>query len=172
MEPEDLRIWLERSSRLSAEFARGFEARFGYPPGENRVFVADGDDSGDLEELAKLGAPAELLDFFVHVREVSLPDLGNGVFVHSARHVLTGLLGALPTRLVGVAEERITVLGSDGGGSLFALSAGGGQVYRLRGGAFLDGAYEAGHQGTTVVANDLREFLDGILRELERQVAV
>lgn len=77
--PEDLRGWIERTSRLSAEFGRGFEARFGYPPGENRVFAA------------------------------------------------------------GVAEERITVFGSDGGGSMFALSAAGGQVRRLRGGAFLDG---------------------------------
>lgn len=92
MKPEDLRVWIERSSRLSAEFERGFEARFGYPPGENRVLAAEGVVSGDLEELAKLGVPTGLLDFYACVREVSLPDLGNGVFVHSARQVIAGLL--------------------------------------------------------------------------------
>ncbi|MEU8412009.1 SMI1/KNR4 family protein [Amycolatopsis japonica] len=79
VKPEDLRVWIERSSRLSAEFERGFETRFGYPPGENRVLAAEGVVSGDLEELAKLGVPTGLLDFYACVREVSLPDLGNGV---------------------------------------------------------------------------------------------
>ncbi|MER7861349.1 hypothetical protein ABTX61_19740 [Amycolatopsis japonica] len=170
MEPEDLKVWIERSSRLSAEFERGFEARFGYPPGENRVLAAEDVGSGDLEKLAKLGVPAGLLDFYACVGEVSLPDLGNGVFVHPARHVVAGLLGALPTRLAGATEGRIVVFGSDGGGSMFALRPACGSVYRLRGGAFLDGAYEVDQQGTAVVATDLREFLAGILRELESRV--
>ncbi|MFK0249919.1 hypothetical protein ACIQUM_34910 [Amycolatopsis azurea] len=154
-------------SFLSAEFERSFEARFGYPPGENRVFAGDRDDSGVLEELAKLGAPAGLLDFYAQVREVSLPDVGNGIFLHPAGHVIAGLLGAMPTRLTGAVEDEIIVFGSDGGGSLFALSKAGGHIRRLRGGSFLEGAYEADPRGTMVVAKDLREFLDGILTELE-----
>ncbi|MFJ4103887.1 hypothetical protein [Amycolatopsis japonica] len=162
----DLRSWCKRMSFLSAEFERRFEAKHGYPPGGNRLLLA-GDDSDDIRLLADLGCATELLDFYAVVRQVSLPDLGNGTFVHSARHVLTGLRGAMPTLLGGVTEDPIIVFGSDGGGALFALSTSGRGVYRLFGGAFVAGTYDADQAGVTTVAPDLRRFLDTVLAELE-----
>ncbi|MER6666282.1 hypothetical protein ABT256_17205 [Amycolatopsis japonica] len=70
-----------------------------------------------------------------------MPDLGNGVFVHPARQVVAGLLGAGLSTACG-------------------------------GRALLDSACEADQQGTAVFASGLREFLDGILRELESRVVV
>ncbi|WP_145926759.1 hypothetical protein [Amycolatopsis orientalis] len=165
----DLRSWVMRMSSLCAEFERRFEARFGYPPGENQVRLA-GDDRDDLRLLAELGCATELLDFYAVVKEVSLPDLGVGTFVHSARHVLTGLRGTMPTLLGGATEDSIVVFGSDGGGALFALSASGRGVYRLRGGAFVADTYDADQTGVTTVAPDLHRFLGAVLAELEGQV--
>lgn len=165
----DLRFWTQRMSFLSAEFERGFEARCGYPPGGNQVVLAY-EAPGGSRLLADLGRATELVDFYAVVREVSLPDLGNGIFVHSAREVLAGLRGAMPTLLGGATEDSIIVFGSDGGGALFALSTSGRGVYRLRGGAVLAGTYDADQAEVATVAPDLRRFLDTVLAEVEGRV--
>lgn len=61
------------------------------------------------------------------------------------------------------------MFGSDGGGALFALSAGKeAPVLRLSGGAFVGGAYDV--DGATVVAANLQDFLAFLRREVTESV--
>lgn len=142
---------------LAAEFTVGFEERFGYPPDVNRAVLAAAPAEGFSGELAVL---------YDVVHEVSLPDVGNGYFVHTPEMVLLGIGGESPTRLTGTVEDSIVVFGSDGGGGLFALSATGRGVYRMTGGSFLarGAPYDGG--GVTVVAPGVGQYLDLLRAQL------
>jgi hypothetical protein len=97
------------------------------------------------------------------VHEVSLPDVGNGYFIHAPALVLEG---ESPTRLTGTVEDRIVVFGSDGGGALFALSASGRGVYRLANGSFTARGTPYDDGDVAVVAPDIGQFLDFLRAEL------
>jgi hypothetical protein len=72
-------------SRLAAQFCVGFEHSFGYPPDDHTVRGPT--PAEDLQALVANGTvdvPGELIEFYRHIAEVSLPDLDNGYFIHSA----------------------------------------------------------------------------------------
>ncbi|WP_143060619.1 DUF6881 domain-containing protein [Amycolatopsis tolypomycina] len=142
---------------LATQFTASFEERCGYRPDVNRVVLATAPAKGFSGELAVL---------YDVVREVSLPDVGNGYFIHAPEMVLLGIQGDSPTRLIGTVEDSIVVFGSDGGGGLFALSMSGRGVYRLADGSFFarGAPYDGGD--VTVVAPDIGRFLDFLGAEL------
>ncbi|MFC6566037.1 SMI1/KNR4 family protein [Actinoplanes utahensis] len=139
-----------------------FEARFGFPPEEHEVAGPVSEEQlAGLAELHGDGLPADLVTFHRVVAEVDLPDVENGYWIHSPP--LPGEDPGHPRRLTD--GRRVVVFGSDGGGGLFALTAGpGSPVLRLAGGSFLGGAYDADHAAP--VAADLQEFLTSLLREV------
>jgi hypothetical protein len=134
---------------LAKEFVSGFEERFGYPPDENGVVFARSPAGGACGALHDV------------VREVSLPDVGNGYFIHPRAH---------DARLTGFVEEPVTVFGSDGGGALFAVSGAGKGVYRFTGASTVPEEYAVRENGIAVVAPGLREFLDLLRDELRKQM--
>lgn len=129
-----------------------------------------------LAELAALVAgplrtlmPSDLLRWYRWVREVSLPDVANGYFVHAPDLVTAHALGAGVRRISGRHNDSVVVFGSDGGGTLYALRAPSGTaVYRLPAGLVLAGVYFNDHDPRyAVVAPSLVGFLD-LLRDAVR----
>jgi hypothetical protein len=160
-------------SELVSRFMSNFEAQFGYPPGENAVFEVTSGQGGDpVHALAAAKAPSALIEFYAKVDKVSLPDVGNGLFVHTAEAVADGLKGEQPTEMVGSFHDSIVVFGSDGGGCLFALNSLGDKVYRLGGGSLVGSVYDVDEPNASVIATGFQEFLDYLRRELSDAVAV
>ncbi|MFC3385430.1 PqqD family protein [Couchioplanes azureus] len=151
-----------------AGIVRNFEQTHGYPPGENVVrTAAPGDSSALPGGTSVAGLHDDLAAFYSRVEEVSLPDVGNGFFVHPLEDVVAGRVeGFQPTGLRGSVNDAITVFGSDGGGGLFALNESGDRVYRLSGGSLVASVYEVDDSGVAVVATDLWAFLDHLLDEV------
>ncbi|MFF3920718.1 hypothetical protein ACFYZB_46505 [Streptomyces sp. NPDC001852] len=152
---------------LASRFTANFEAGYGYPPDDNTVVRAT-PEIGRLAvaALSAQGVTGDLLDFYTQIEEVSLPDLGNGIFIHSAESVAGGISGNQPTEVVGALNERITVFGSDGGGALIALAASNGRILKLHGGAWAGSQYDVEDSGVDDIAPSLWVFLEQVRAEL------
>lgn len=159
-------------SVLATRFVAGFEAAYGYPPGENHVSRASGGSGGELLAGALGDASAsELRTFFSRVARVSLPDVGSGFFVHPVEHVVEGLRGVnQPTRVVSTDDREIVVFGSDGGGALFAADRRTGEIVRLGDGALLGEVFKVDEAEVQVIAQDLGGFLRFLHGELLRHM--
>lgn len=152
--------WRVSVTALLAELLGTFSQRFGFEPGVNAVGPPAAAEA--LASLAALRpAPArELLLFYESIGEVSLPDVGNGYFIHPPRLVAGQAQAGGPRRIGPPFDVDVVAFASDGGGALYALpAAGAGPVYRLRDCALLDGAAVASAGGAEAAAGDLREFL-------------
>ncbi|MFG2040630.1 hypothetical protein [Dactylosporangium sp. NPDC048998] len=111
-------------------------------------------------------APDGLVALQRWVGPVSLPDIGNGYFLHP----VDGLIGCLDHD--GYADQiaeplidcvDIVVFGSNGSGDLYAIATKDGSVFRLRDAEYLRGIYHGSERGISVVGDDLREFLERFL---------
>ncbi len=161
--------WAGRMDALGSTFMEQFTSKFGYPPDENYVARTESSGSAEVSGVAGVeGVPDDLVTFYRHVEQVSLPDVDSGFFVHPEGRTVAGLRGGLPTRIAGSREDSVVVFGSDGGGSLFALSAtDGSTVYRLPPSRVEGDVYTSGPIPPEVVASDLAGFLSLLERELE-----
>jgi hypothetical protein len=164
-----LDIWRVSVTAVLAGFLATFRQRFGFEPGANAVGPpASGEAVASLAALRP--APArDLLTFYESIGEVSLPDVGNGYFIHSPRLVIEharagGLWYIGPPFDVGVLA-----FASDGGGALYALPAAeAGPVYRLRDYVLLDGAADVRDaRDVQIAAGDLRAFLERLKLAVE-----
>ncbi|MYS69589.1 hypothetical protein GTY88_03970 [Streptomyces sp. SID5926] len=134
-----------------------FEAAYGYPPGDNDVFVADDQSRAMAARLEDAAVPAALVTFYSSIAELQLPDIDHGYFIHSPDLVLDHLAEYGPVRLT---DDRTgIVFGSDGGGILFALDQSG-QVHRSTTASWFD-EFE-------LAAPSLTQFLE----QLHRATAV
>ncbi|WP_344128474.1 hypothetical protein [Luedemannella flava] len=150
-----------------------FEDRFGYPPGDNLLTpAATGTDLTMLADvLTDLNLDDDLLTLYQVTDEVSLPDIGNGYFIHPPDHVVTTRRVREPGAIAGDPPTEVVVFGSDGGGTSYALTgAAGPRVVRLPSSAIVGGTYTPpqGWSRYGPAAEDLREFLtrmhDGLVR--------
>lgn len=165
MSSYDYRAWADRARTAAAHFEESFESRFGYVPDEQLV---GGPTEQQLLEAALTGHPGripdQLVDFYKVCSEVSWPDVGNGYFVSPVAGVARGIEGAAPSRVRGSVDASVVCFGSDGGGGLFALDAGGeGPVYLLPAGQVRDQLYEDTMTPLQRYADDLGGFLDTLL---------
>jgi hypothetical protein len=111
--------------------------------------------------------PSEVRNFFEVIDEVSLPDAWNGYFLGPAEDVFLrfergdpGLLAVEPH------AHRIIAIGSDGGGSYFALDLdAGGAVIRVSDAAVAEGLMSG-------VVRNVAPSLDGFLEALVVNVAM
>ncbi|MEU8001680.1 hypothetical protein AB0B66_11005 [Catellatospora sp. NPDC049111] len=160
--------WTRDVSADLATFTATFEQERGYPCGEHTLGAAAGQaelvamTAGDLRHVM----PSELLNWCRRVREVSLPDVGNGLFLHPPDLIVAH---ALAEGVQWMADgngrrERVVVFGSDGGGTLYALNLTGTAVHRLPPGEVLDGVYRSADLRADIIAPHLVGFLD-LLRE-------
>jgi hypothetical protein len=169
---EKLNSWLFDVSELVTSFTEGFEATYGYEPGVNEVVRAGGDgafpDVGGADRRGLLDADvhSDLIEFYGAIQGVSLPDLGNGYFVHTPDTVANPARFGFPNTVSGALNGRIAVFGSDGGGGLLAVQRSDGRVYRLSGGSLNGTAYDVENFGVEMLAPDLWTFLVNLRHEL------
>ncbi|GIF98117.1 hypothetical protein [Catellatospora citrea] len=160
--------WARDLSADLAMFTSTSEDDRGHPCGERTIGAA-----ATHAELVALTAgelchvmPSDLLIWYRRVREVSLPDIGNGYFLHPPDLVVADARGAGVQWIdTDGRPERVVVFGSDGGGTLYALTPTGTAVYRLPPGQVLDGVYR--DSAVSTVAPHLVGFLD-LLRAATR----
>ncbi|BFO20985.1 hypothetical protein SHKM778_73730 [Streptomyces sp. KM77-8] len=83
--------WIDEMSRLASRFVAGFETMYGYPPGEHYVTrVADSGGRDALAAALRDAGARDLIEFYSHVAQISLPDVGPGFFVDEAEYVVEG----------------------------------------------------------------------------------
>ncbi|GAA1656797.1 hypothetical protein [Actinoplanes couchii] len=128
-----VRQWATDIDTATRDMTATFEATYGYPAGVNEVRWATADDRTDAGPLAPMAG------FYQVVAEVSLPDVGNGIFIHSAQSALAQ-----------TEDPHGPVIGSTGGGTQFVLDRDG-RVHRSVG-ASLDGDF-------VPVADSVEQFL-------------
>ncbi|MFD9728030.1 SMI1/KNR4 family protein [Streptomyces sp. NPDC059072] len=154
--PAALAAWREEVSAVLTSVTRGFEEKHGYGPGENAIHLPGPEDRAAAERLAgEAAAFAELALYYREVGAVTMSDVGNAYFLHSGAEAV-GERIALPE--AGGAVSAV-LIGSDGGGILYAVAADGG-VWRSR------AASDA--SGFDRITKDLAEFLDLLRRSVHR----
>jgi hypothetical protein len=146
-----VRRWATGIDAAASGMTATFEAAYGYPPGVNEVRWATADDRVDAERYGRDTLASSLMaGFYKIVAEVSLPDVGNGLFIHRASSVLA-LRDEIGYVFVPYADDPYgLVVGSTGGGAQFVVDWGG-CVHRSIG-ASLDGDFEP-------VADSVEQFL-------------
>ncbi|GAB3329678.1 hypothetical protein RMN56_28340 [Micromonospora halotolerans] len=150
-----IRRWREDVTACLDRLLPGFEVRLGYPPGRHMVGGMAGEER--FASLASTRPSGDLLEWYRQVREVSLPDIGSGYFVHDPGLVVRREVASVRGRFT----ADVVVFASDGGGTLFAVSAvTGSPVYRLPAGEIVAGVYRSDDPRFDVVAEDLTGFLD------------
>lgn len=156
--------WAHDVSADLAAFTAAFEQERGYPCGEHTLGAAAGHaelvamTAGELHHVM----PSDLLRWCTRVRSASLPDVGNGYFLHPPDLVVAHARGEGVQWIIDGdgRRERVVVFGSDGGGTLYALSPTGTAVHRLPPGEVLDGVYRTADPRAGIVAPHLVGFLD------------
>lgn len=156
-----LEAWSREVTRTTSRMTDSFEETHGYPPGENTVLLADGGTRAVAESLGtNHRVPPALLSLYSVVDGVSLPDVGNGYFVHPPSAAAEHLDEYGAVRLT--EDNCGVVFASDGGGTLYAIGADG-RIHRSTAPSWVD-EFE-------VVATDLRDFLEQLRRTVVRFVA-
>ncbi|MFJ6759434.1 MULTISPECIES: SMI1/KNR4 family protein [unclassified Streptomyces] len=154
--PASLAAWREEVSASLSAVTCGFEEKYGYGPGENAIHPPEADDRLAAGRLAAQSPGfADLAAYYGEIGTVTMSDVGNAYFLHSGARAL-GERTALPE--AGRAVPAV-LIGSDGGGILYAVGADGG-VWRSRG-----ASEEVGFDRIT---NDLAVFLDLLRRSVHR----
>ncbi|WP_344801002.1 hypothetical protein [Actinokineospora diospyrosa] len=139
----------------------GFEAYYGYSPGDNKVSRRTEElSSKEVDELVSRGASSGLIPFYHSVADVSLPAVGNAWFIDSADEVIrSAQSGLLPSKVAGALSGRIVVFGTDGGGGLLTVVAGDERVYRLNGCFDID-SFDVDDSDVQVVSKDFGSFVE------------
>jgi hypothetical protein len=171
MDLGQLAAWRSAVQDAVDSVVAGFENGYGYPPQGN--VVEDPDERG-VARLAAAGSaiPEDLLNLYATVGAMHLPDVGNGLFVHSAALVADAYESLELWRIDGRHHTEVIVFASDGGGTRYALaSPTGSPVYRLPAGRVLGGVYDSDDPRFDIVAADLAGFLGGFRHAVEQFAA-
>ncbi|MGK5627942.1 hypothetical protein [Streptomyces sp. URMC 123] len=159
LDAEWVRRWCEQADEAVTELMQVFQARHGFPPGRNVVVLATEESHKATDALVELTPiPADLTTMYWVIDEVSLPDVENGFFIHSASTVASDFREYGCIQIAG--EEPALVFASDGGGRLFAL-AGSGRVWRSSTASWFD--------QFDLDAASLQELLEGLTRRISEQ---
>jgi hypothetical protein len=158
MDPEWLAEWRASVTVKVNQLLETFQSRFGFEPGINQLGPPPAEQAlASLQAIVPRPA-ADLSDFYRCIGQVSLPDIGNGYFIHPADLVARQAAHGEPRRIGPPHELDVLVFGSDGGGALYAVPAATpGPVYRLRECSIKDGIALAGN--IQIIAVDYRTFL-------------
>jgi hypothetical protein len=158
MDRDWLAEWRVSVTAQVGQLLETFQSRFGFEPGLNQLGPPAADQAlASLQAIVPRPA-ADLIDFYRRIGQVSLPDVGNGYFIHPADLVARQATAAEPGRIGPPHELDVLVFGSDGGGALYAVPAAKpGPVYRLRECSVKDGIALAAD--IQIIAADYRTFL-------------
>lgn len=128
LDSEWVRGWCERTAAAIRTLTSSFLQTHGFPPGENVVAPSTEESHRATDALVELTPiPSDLTTLYWVISEVSLPDVGNGYFIHSASTVAEHFQQYGSVQIDD--EPPALVFASDGGGQLFAVT-GSGRVWR------------------------------------------
>ncbi|SBT65627.1 hypothetical protein GA0070622_2627 [Micromonospora sediminicola] len=151
LDPRWVRTWAADITTHLKSVLAAFDTYYPFPPGQNEVIPA-GPDQSSLDALrAQPSTPPDLITFYQVIHEVTMSDIGNGIFIHAPDDVITQLADG-PVLLEG--DNTGTIFASNGGGILYAISPDN-TVRRSR-----DASTDSGFEP---VAPDLRGFLGQVL---------
>lgn len=150
-----------------------FEADYGYPIGDNAVAGPSSQDdlvalvAGQLRDVM----PSDVLVWCRHVREVTLPDVANGYFLHAPETFSAHVRGDGVHEIRGRHHDDVVVFGSNGGGTLYAArTQSANKIYRLPPGEVIDGVYDSDDPSFAIIASGLVDFMND-LRDAVRSFA-
>ncbi|MGW3399378.1 hypothetical protein [Streptomyces hydrogenans] len=156
---ESVRSWREQADAAMAKLMQSFLSTHGFPPGLNAVMLASDDSHRATVALVDLTPiPSDLTTLYWVISEASLPDVGNGYFIHSPATVAEHFREYGPAPIDG--ESIALVFASDGGGRLFAIGDSG-QVWMSTTASWSD--------DFEVAASSLQEFLEQLGRRIVNQ---
>lgn len=160
LDAEWLRGWCVQTDAALAKPMESFQARFGFEPGSNVVVHASETSHQAVDALVDLTPiPSDLTTMYWVIAEVSLPDVGNGYFVHPASLVADHFREIGAVQIDG--EEPALIFASDGGGRLLAL-AGSGRVWMSTTASWFD--------QFDLAAAGLQEFFEGLTQQIGVQL--
>jgi hypothetical protein len=172
----DLQTWLARTRASVDVVLARFGERHGYQPDSNVILSAH--ESGGVELAMALAGrtsvPSAVIAFFDSVAEVSLPDVWNGYFLGPAESVVAAHMAQEPRWVhTGSDVVEVLVVGSDGGGALYCVSAAEpAPVFRLVEPSIVDGIATAPSVGMVrQVASDFSAFVDALALAVESVAA-
>ncbi|MFI8767833.1 hypothetical protein ACN9M0_14975 [Streptomyces sp. R-07] len=149
---EWVRTWCDQTEPELGRLMQSFEARHGFPPGEN-VITLTTDESNEatsaLVDLTFPFAPSDLITLYSVIRDISLPDVDHGHFIHSPATAADHFREYGSIQVAG--DGPALVFASDGGGHLFAV-AGTGRVWKSTTASW--------HADFEVAADGIQEFLE------------
>ncbi|GAV43952.1 hypothetical protein F3K43_26470 [Streptomyces sp. LBUM 1476] len=155
--PSWLASWRDDITHTVDTLLPAFEETYGYPPGRNEIRPATGEDLRAAREYAQEPLVfGELRMFYESFAEVSLPDIGNGFFIHPAHAVLAQLATEGPVFASGADDPHGMVIASNGGGALYVADRGGAIHRPTLQGEFVE------------VAGSFPKFLDQVRRHVVR----
>jgi hypothetical protein len=157
--------WLSRMGDLLAQLRT---QDFGYPVGPN-VILPPQPESIVQQSLLESGLEraSSIRDFYLCCDGLSLPDVHNGYFIKQVTSLPVAEAESEPQELQGPISGRILVVGSTGGGGLFACHRRTIAVFYLPPGPLHLGVYDSGRAGVRQVAADWDSFLDVLLGDVE-----
>jgi hypothetical protein len=158
--------WATRLEAASWRALRDVVSTFPFEAGDHLLGPAASEAELELLLRRLPWMPDALVALYRHVGPVSLPDIGNGYFLHPVDGLISMLDQHHRADRLGepLAESLdIVVFGSNGGGDLYAIAVTDGRVFRLQEAAYLGGVYHSTTAGVTIVATDLRDFLEQFL---------
>ena len=160
LDPRWVRTWAtDITAHLQAVLA-AFDTYYPFPPGENEVILTTDPTPSSLDAIrAHPQTPSDLTTFYEVVHEVTMSDIGNGIFIHAPDDVIAQLADG-PALLDD--DNTGTVFASNGGGILYAIDPGN-KVHRSH-----DASTNSGFEP---VAPDLRGFLGQVLDAAARFAA-
>jgi hypothetical protein len=140
LDPRWVRTWAADITAHLQSVLSTFDTYYPFPPGENEVVLTSPGQSSLNAIRAHPGTPSDLITFYEVIQEVTMSDIGNGIFIHAPDLLEDGNTG--------------TIFASNGGGIRYAIDRGN-RVHRSHD-ASTNSSFEP-------VATDLRSFLGQVL---------
>jgi len=154
-------------SSVNQLVSRLYEIDFGFPLGENKV--APPQLSRIVEEVfdhPSLRPFGVLWDYYAHCDGFSLPDVHVGYFIKPVSKLIVVDPESEPTEILGPFAGKVLVIGSTGGGGLFAIRSNVLDVLYLPPGPLHSGVYDGTQTSARVLASDFTSFLDTVKEDL------
>ncbi len=156
--------WKDSATRMLNELPK---LQLGYPLDDNVIVKPDTSLVARTVLMRRCKVPDEsLVGFYEECDGISWPDVHNGYFLRQLNEIAGPLQDGMPASISATAKKPILVIGSTGGGSLFAVDCLSSEVLILPLGKVVDGVYEDHSNAISVVSKNVYGFAERLLEDL------
>ena len=156
--------WTKEVNRLLDEATR---IDFGYPIGSNVLLLPD---APTVVETAlrhvELDTILSLRSFYSQCGGIKWPGIRNGYFLFRATELARSDPENVPDSVTGPYADNIVVVGSSGGGDMFAIAKKSMAILHLPPGPMCSGKYEDEARAVRLLAPDFSSLLQLLLDDL------